>query len=150
MILMASSLLWLTGCGNVTLDGEWVQYKQVDSDGTVRKEKDLEVNDKIAFDGEEAVQTVSVKDGSIKDIIIKHNVKKISDTEYKLIAGGKVDFGNLYIKGNKFYIRIDTGIDEESIKALKESDFGIDVVLKIMRTDLIKKKDAMSYWIHLV
>lgn len=126
LILFASSLLWLTGCGNETLDGRWEQFKQVDSDGTVRKAKELDFVETIVFDGDEASQIVSSKDGSTKDITIKHTVEKISDTEYKLVAGGKIDFGTVYMKGNEFYLRCDTTIDEETLKILKENYSDMD------------------------
>ncbi len=108
----------LTGCGNASLNGTWVSVKQVDSDGTVRKEKNSDTEETFVFSGDSAVQTVK---GGGEEITITHVVEKISDTEYKLIAGGKIDYATLTIKGNQFSFRIHTGMNPEDIEAIKKA-----------------------------
>lgn len=123
-LILVMSLFMLTGCGKVKLDGKWVCIKQVDSDGKVTKIKKSEAREYLVFDDDKAVQTV--KNGK-KDITITHDIEKISDTEYKLIAGGRVEFGKLIIKGNQFYIRIETKVDEKAIEDIKNNLPDVDV-----------------------
>lgn len=110
----------LTGCGNTTIDGTWVEVKQVDSDGAVRTAADLPFEETFVISGDTATHTVHTKDGSIDDITVSYNVKKISDTQYSLSFGESYEFAMLTIKGKQFSFRANNGFDEETLAMLKE------------------------------
>lgn len=121
MVIYASMMcILLTGCGSVSLDGTWVEVKQVDSDGTVRKAADIPFEETFVISGDTATHTVHAKDGSIDDITVSYNVKKISDTQYSLLFGESYEFATLTIKGKQFSFRMQNGFDEETLQVLKE------------------------------
>ena len=121
MVIYASMMcILLTGCGSVSLDGTWVEVKQVDSDGTVRKAADIPFEETFVISGDTAEHTVHSKDGSIKDITITYTVTKISDTEYSLTIGGGYEFAVITLKGKQFSFRANNGFDEETLAMLKE------------------------------
>lgn len=103
--------LMLMGCGNESLDGTWVEIKQVDSDGTVRTGDEIMTTETFVFTGDTATDTVHTNDNSVKDVTITLSVVKISDTEYKLEYGAGHEYAQFKIEGNKFCLRIDTSIN---------------------------------------
>ena len=121
MVIYASMMcIIFTGCGNTTIDGTWVEVKQVDSDGAVRKAADIPFEETFVISGDTAEHTVHSKDGSIKDITITYTVTKISDTEYSLTIGGGYEFAVITLKGKQFSFRANNGFDEETLAMLKE------------------------------
>ena len=112
-VLMTVVMAALAGCGNKTIDGDWIILKEENADGSVYSREYLEdkgITEEYHIEGETGTYTCHLLGKEISfDITV---VDKGNDT-YDFMAGDIV-FQTVTLKGKTFYYVVGEGNDAQT------------------------------------
>ncbi len=109
-IMILCLLAFLGGCGEETIEGNWLLVSEIESDGTVLKGEDLEkigVKETYAISGDSVQYTCYVMG---KEIPITMTLKKTGDKSYDFMAGS-ITFASVTLDGKNFSYTVGEGSD---------------------------------------
>ena len=102
-IALVLCLFLFAGCGEKGIQGTWVLYEEIESDGTKITRKELDengVNEIYVIEGDTVHYSCTLP-GAKKDIEIDMTLIDKGDNRYEFKIGEKVTFASAEVSGNK-------------------------------------------------
>lgn len=119
IIVSVYIMLAFTGCGEQSIEGEWVLVKEVTSDGETLSKKDLEeegIAETYSIYGDNVHYVLEMPLAN-KPVEIDFTLEKLGDDRYNFIKGN-LTFATVTVKGDKMTYTVE-GVENSSTMTLK-------------------------------